>query len=84
MALGKELVKRSRLWNRNASLMRITTITSTSTPSDSAQAIYGFTGAECDAFQILIRKLNAKTMPLSITWRCPRSHVDLVNRMMMR
>ena len=58
--------------------MRITTITSTSTPSDSAQAIYGFTGAECDAFQILIRKLNAKTMPLSITWRYVASRLLLL------
>ena len=56
--------------------MRITTITSTSTPSDSAQAIYGFTGAECDAFQILIRKLNAKTVSLSITWRFLKALVE--------
>lgn len=40
---------------------------------DPDQAIYGFKGATPDAFAEYIRKFNAKELPLSICYRCPKS-----------
>lgn len=45
--------------------------------ADRNQSIYGFRGADIQAVPNLIEALNAKTLPLSITYRCPRSHVEL-------
>lgn len=42
---------------------------------DDRQAIYGFTGADADALPNLIEGLDAITLPLSVTWRCPKSVV---------
>jgi DNA helicase-2/ATP-dependent DNA helicase PcrA len=47
---------------------------------DERQAIYGFRGADADAIPGLIRTLGAKTLPLSITYRCARSIVELARR----
>jgi DNA helicase-2/ATP-dependent DNA helicase PcrA len=44
---------------------------------DSRQAIYGFAGADTASIQTLTGKLSAKVMPLSICYRCPKSHLDL-------
>lgn len=44
---------------------------------DDRQAIYGFAGADSSAMENMIAKLDAKIMPLSITWRCPKSVVRL-------
>lgn len=44
---------------------------------DRKQSIYGFRGADTNAVPKLIESLNAKVLPLSITYRCPVSHVDL-------
>lgn len=44
---------------------------------DDRQAIYGFSGADAAALDNLVRGLNAQTLPLSITWRCPKSVVRL-------
>ncbi len=44
---------------------------------DSKQAIYGFRGADTEAMANVISALHATTLPLSITYRCPRSHVRL-------
>lgn len=44
---------------------------------DSRQAIYGFAGADTASIQTLTGKLGAKTMPLSICYRCPKSHLEL-------
>lgn len=43
---------------------------------DPRQAIYGFTGADNDALDQLRSKYQAVTLPLSITFRCPRQVVD--------
>jgi len=51
---------------------------------DPLQAIYGFTGAEHEALHALGRAFNASSLPLSITWRCPLSHVELANQVMRR
>jgi hypothetical protein len=44
---------------------------------DPFQAIYAFRGADSDSIPKLRDRLNALTMPLTVTWRCPRSHVEL-------
>jgi superfamily I DNA/RNA helicase len=47
---------------------------------DRNQSLYGFRGADTDAIPNLIAALNATTLPLSITFRCPTSHVELAKR----
>lgn len=52
---------------------------------DRHQAIYGFAGADCDALPRLGAHLGqesrgARTLPLTVTWRCPASHVVLAQR----
>jgi len=44
---------------------------------DRWQSIYGFRGADVDAIPNVIEALNATTLPLSISYRCPTSHVQL-------
>jgi len=44
---------------------------------DRRQAIYGFAGADVESINKLQSSLDAKTMPLSICYRCPSSHLDL-------
>ena len=46
---------------------------------DENQSIYGFRGADTDAMPNIIERLDAKVLPLSITYRCPKSHVELAN-----
>ena len=40
---------------------------------DSAQAIYGFRGADSDSMQKIIDEFSATTLPLSISYRCAKS-----------
>jgi DNA helicase-2/ATP-dependent DNA helicase PcrA len=47
---------------------------------DSRQAIYGFTGASSDALSITQRRFNAIRMPLTVTYRCPKSVVTYVHQ----
>jgi DNA helicase-2/ATP-dependent DNA helicase PcrA len=47
---------------------------------DDRQAIYGFTGADSEALPNMIAQLRAKVLPLSVTWRCPKSVVRYANR----
>jgi DNA helicase-2/ATP-dependent DNA helicase PcrA len=44
---------------------------------DPAQSIYGFRGADTEAMPRIIKRLDATVLPLSITYRCPKSHVAL-------
>lgn len=44
---------------------------------DPAQSIYQFRGADSEAMPNFINKLKAKTLPLSITYRCPKKVVKL-------
>lgn len=44
---------------------------------DRYQSLYGFRGADTDAIPNAITRLNAKVLPLSVTYRCPTSHVEL-------
>lgn len=49
---------------------------------DSNQAIYSFAGANCNSY-LLIKTLYAplQTFKLPINYRCPSSHLDLVNKL---
>jgi superfamily I DNA/RNA helicase len=42
---------------------------------DPAQAIYGFTGADSDSLDLIRRDFNARTLPLTVSYRCPKSVV---------
>lgn len=44
---------------------------------DPRQSIFGFAGADTDALDRIISKTDATVLPLSITYRCPTSHVNL-------
>lgn len=44
---------------------------------DDRQAIYGFSGADAQALKNLTTSLDAVELPLSVTWRCPKSVVAL-------
>lgn len=43
---------------------------------DRHQAIYGFTGADSDALDLIAAAVNAIQMPLTVTYRCPKSVVE--------
>lgn len=49
--------------------------------ADPRQAIYGFAGADTNSFDTLITAHNAKEVGLSLCFRCPKSHIKLVNRL---
>lgn len=42
---------------------------------DPRQAIYGFTGADNDSIELIKRDFQAKEMPLTVTYRCPKQVV---------
>lgn len=44
---------------------------------DPHQAIYGFTGADNDSIDIIKQSFNAKEMPLTVTYRCPKLVVKM-------
>jgi len=48
---------------------------------DRNQSLYGFRGADVNAIPNIIEALDAKTLPLSITYRCPKSHVRLAQQL---
>jgi len=43
---------------------------------DRYQSLYGFRGADTNAIQNIIDMLKANVLPLSVTYRCPRLHVE--------
>lgn len=47
---------------------------------DDRQAIYGFRGADDEAIQNLVKRLEAEVLPLSITYRCPLRVVELAQK----
>jgi DNA helicase-2/ATP-dependent DNA helicase PcrA len=48
---------------------------------DPYQSIYAFRGADSQSIPKLREKLDAKTMPLTVTFRCPRKHVELARQL---
>lgn len=47
---------------------------------DRNQSLYGFRGADTNAIQNIIDALHAIVLPLSVTYRCPSSHVELAKK----
>lgn len=47
---------------------------------DRHQAIYGFTGADANAIDIIIREFKCTQLPLTVTYRCPKSVVEVAQR----
>lgn len=47
---------------------------------DPHQAIYGFTGADYDSLDHIKRQFNCKTLPLSVTYRCPKNIVQVAQK----
>lgn len=47
---------------------------------DPAQAIYGFRGADSESLGMIAAEFNCKTLPLSISYRCPTSVVNYVRQ----
>lgn len=47
---------------------------------DRRQSLYGFRGADTEAIPNIIKALNATVLPLSVTYRCPSSHVELARQ----
>lgn len=47
---------------------------------DENQSMYGFRGAAPDAMQKIQEAFSAQILPLSISYRNPTSHVDLINK----
>jgi DNA helicase-2/ATP-dependent DNA helicase PcrA len=47
---------------------------------DRNQAIYGWAGAHTSAMDAFVAETNAKELKLSITYRCPLSHVELAQQ----
>lgn len=48
---------------------------------DPRQSIFGFAGASPDALERIARRLDARVLPLSVTYRCPRLHVELARQL---
>lgn len=44
---------------------------------DRKQSLYGFRGADTEAIPNIIKALKATVLPLSISYRCPTSHIKL-------
>lgn len=42
---------------------------------DRHQAIFGFTGADSNSLELIAQSVNAKRLPLNVTYRCPKSVV---------
>lgn len=47
---------------------------------DRHQAIYGFTGADNDAIERIVSEFNCQTLPLTVTYRCPKEVVKEAQR----
>jgi len=47
---------------------------------DPRQAIMGFAGADCDSYQRILEKVLSVELPLSVCYRCPHCHVELVHK----
>jgi DNA helicase II / ATP-dependent DNA helicase PcrA len=47
---------------------------------DPFQSVFGFAGADHNSYAILQKRLKATELPLSICYRCPASHINLVKK----
>jgi len=44
---------------------------------DSFQAVYGFRGSDANSMKNAIKRFGASVLPLSICYRCPKSHIKM-------
>jgi DNA helicase-2/ATP-dependent DNA helicase PcrA len=63
-AIGRELIK--KVMGPNSRLIAV---------GDSAQAIYGFRGADSDSLDLVAKEFNCVRLPLTISYRCAKSIV---------
>jgi superfamily I DNA/RNA helicase len=47
---------------------------------DPAQAIYGFTGADSDSLGLIREEFSAITLPLTVSYRCPKAVIEEARR----
>lgn len=47
---------------------------------DDRQAIYGFTGADADAMELIQHEMGSTVFPLNVTYRCPKAVVAEANK----
>lgn len=47
---------------------------------DPRQAVFGFAGADDNSYYNVVKATRAKELPLSICYRCPTSHIELVRK----
>jgi superfamily I DNA/RNA helicase len=47
---------------------------------DRNQSIYGFTGADSDAIDLIIKEFNCTTLPLTVTFRCSKAATELAQK----
>lgn len=47
---------------------------------DSCQGIYGFTGADNDALDVIVDQFKAVRMPLTVSYRCPKAVVKFAHQ----
>jgi superfamily I DNA/RNA helicase len=47
---------------------------------DPFQSVFGFAGADHNSYVNFRDRLKATELPLSICYRCPTSHINLVNK----
>ena len=47
---------------------------------DPNQAVMGFAGADDNSYYNVVKETNAVELPLSICYRCPKSHINLVKK----
>ncbi|MEO0933544.1 MAG: UvrD-helicase domain-containing protein, partial [Cyanobacteria bacterium J06641_2] len=47
---------------------------------DPNQAVMGFAGADDNSYYNIVKSINAVELPLSICYRCPTSHINLVKK----
>lgn len=47
---------------------------------DPRQAIMGFAGADCNSYQNILERTKSIELSLSICYRCPSSHIELVKK----
>ena len=68
-AIQRELIK--KLMHPNSRLLAV---------GDKAQAIYGFRGADSNSLSLIEKEFNCITLPLDVSYRCPRSVVEYANQ----
>lgn len=47
---------------------------------DPQQSIYGFRGADTQSIQNIVKLTSATVLPLMLSYRLPRSHVEIINK----